>query len=207
MSYILDALRKSDQQRHRGATPTLLSVPAATPPQRRSEPLIYGIAALVLIGAGTLIGWLRPWETKSAPVPARPAVAVSQPAPAPPDAAPAMAISAPPKTAEPPPALTPATPNPGAALVPPLVSTPQGNTPAPAVVTLGELPISIRQELPEMAVALHAYSQKPRDRLVSINNTLLREGDTAAPGVRLEEITPEGMVLSYKGFRFHRGVH
>jgi hypothetical protein len=26
------------------------------------------------------------------------------------------------------------------------------------------------------------------------------------PGLELEEITPDGMIFGYKGYRFHRGV-
>jgi general secretion pathway protein B len=39
-----------------------------------------------------------------------------------------------------------------------------------------------------------------------INETMLRQGDSIAPGLRLEQITPDGVVLGYKGYRFQRGV-
>jgi hypothetical protein len=35
---------------------------------------------------------------------------------------------------------------------------------------------------------------------------MLREGDYVVPGLKLEQITPEGMILSYKGYSFRRGV-
>jgi general secretion pathway protein B len=64
MSYILDALRKSDQQRQRGAAPTLQSVQfAAIPPEPRAR-WHYVMLALVLAGAAFTIGWLRPWQTE-----------------------------------------------------------------------------------------------------------------------------------------------
>lgn len=44
----------------------------------------------------------------------------------------------------------------------------------------------------------------PRNRLVDINDRLLREGMTVAPGLTLEQITPDGMIFSYKGYRFSR---
>ena len=53
---------------------------------------------------------------------------------------------------------------------------------------------------------VHAYSGSPRDRLVGINNRMLREGDYVAPGLKLEQITPEGMIFGYKGYSFRRGV-
>jgi len=35
---------------------------------------------------------------------------------------------------------------------------------------------------------------------------MLREGDKVAPGLKLEQITPEGMISGYKGYGFRRGV-
>ncbi len=78
--------------------------------------------------------------------------------------------------------------------------------PAASVISMTELPLAIQQELPSMSVSVHAYSGKPAERLVDINGHLLHEGEDVAPGLRLEQITPEGMILSYKGYTFSRGV-
>ena len=72
--------------------------------------------------------------------------------------------------------------------------------------SLAELPASVRKEIPEMTVSVHAYSRAPKDRLVGVNDKLLREGDALSPGLVLERITPDGMIFSYNGTRFHRGV-
>jgi general secretion pathway protein B len=74
------------------------------------------------------------------------------------------------------------------------------------VPTLAELPASLRAELPAMAVTVHAYSPTPKERLLGVNNRLLREGDTLTPELVLERITPDGVILSYKGTRFQRGL-
>ena len=74
------------------------------------------------------------------------------------------------------------------------------------VMTLGELPLSILQDLPSMQISLHLHSTKPANRFVSINNQMLQEGAYPAPGLKLEQITPDGMVFSFKGYRFRRGV-
>ncbi len=60
MSYILEALRKSDQQRQRGAAPTLLAGPAIAPAPKQTAYWAYGLLAVLLLGAGIAIGWLRP---------------------------------------------------------------------------------------------------------------------------------------------------
>ncbi len=46
----------------------------------------------------------------------------------------------------------------------------------------------------------------PGARLVGINYRILREGDYVVPGLELQQITPDGMIFSFKGFRFRRGV-
>lgn len=238
MSYILEALKKSDQQRQRGATPTLPTAPLAIPAPKQPVFLYYGLLAAVLLAAGILIGWLRPWQAEQpAPAPepltAKPLTSVShQTAPAslpePPELARKTAQELPaPDSA---PAVQPA----------PMVATMQPAMPAPArtetqsappravayapapmpekpavpadtaqeqkVVPLAELPLQIQQEIPAMTIPLHAYSSKPRDRLVSINDRILREGESLTPGLRLEQITPDGLIFSYKGYRFRRGV-
>jgi len=71
---------------------------------------------------------------------------------------------------------------------------------------MAELPLPIQQEIPAMTIQLHAYSGNPSERLVSINSRMLREGGSLTPDLRLEQITPDGMIFSYKGYRFQRGV-
>ena len=66
MSYILDALRKSDQQRQRGAAPTLIAGQAAVAAPKQPITLTYGLLAAALVGAGMVIGWLRPWQAEQA---------------------------------------------------------------------------------------------------------------------------------------------
>jgi general secretion pathway protein B len=58
-----------------------------------------------------------------------------------------------------------------------------------------------------MTVAVHMYSAKPADRFVSINDRPVREGEEINPGLVLEKITYEGMILTYKGYRFKKGIN
>ena len=78
--------------------------------------------------------------------------------------------------------------------------------PLAAAMAMAELPLAIQQDLPGMSVSVHAYSGKVAERLVGINGRLLHQGEYVAPGLRLESITPDGMILSYKGYTFRRGV-
>lgn len=238
MSYILEALKRSDQLRQLGATPTLLTV--QTPMTATKQPiyLYFGLFATALLGAGILIGWLHPWQTapaaepiaekspisiphRTAPAPLPKSLemaektAQEQPAPnsAPPVQPTSIAAgikpeiptstrterhSAPPKTAATTLHLVPVK----------LAGTAETANAAlePRVTPMAELPLLIRQELPAMKIQVHAYSSKPKDRLVSINDRILREGDSLTPGLRLEQITPDGLIFSHKEYRFRRDI-
>jgi len=251
MSYILDALRKSDLQRHRGAAPTLLAVQDSAVAPKQPAFLAYGLLAAVLVGAGIVIGWLRPWQPEqAAPVrpetvaarppestPRQPAPATSETAPLPkPDpklqsaTQPAQAAATPSEIApqakpklKPKPKLParakPVTDGPSSeadAATTKTTAAPATEQPADtaaadaagaqAAISMAELPPSVRQELPAMKITVHAYSGDPGGRLVGMDNRILREGDFVVPGLELEEITPDGMIFTYKGYRFHRGV-
>lgn len=67
---------------------------------------------------------------------------------------------------------------------------------------IDSLPDSVRQRLPDIAISFHAYTHKPSSRIVSINGRILREGQSTADGLHLEEITKEGIILVYEGKRF-----
>jgi general secretion pathway protein B len=244
MSYILDALRRSDQQRQRGAVPTLLTAQAATAAPTQHAYGLYGVIALVLVSAGIAIGWVRPWQPEHAAPTTEPIVtkpSASGPlhtALAPPPALPEMARkpekqqpvqkstsatqSVPARAAKkrdtPARAKTdaPVTPHLAVTAVPkaaatPVPGQPVGKGPADAaqeqrVMTMSELPLAIQQEMPAMSVSIHAYSDRPQNRLAGINERMLHEGEYVASGLRLEQITPDGMIFSYKGYRFSRGV-
>jgi len=198
MSYILDALKKSDQQRQRGATPTLQAAQVTVATPRRPLFIYYSLLAVVLLVAGIMIGWLHPWQAdlsslESEHIAAQSPIAIPQqtlpaPLPAPPEmhsknATPGAVAPVPDKPAK-------------------LADIAQEQKAMP----LNELPLAIQQAIPAMVVQLHAYSSKPSERLVSINSIRLREGESLMLGLRLEQITPDGMIFSYKGYRFQRGI-
>lgn len=71
---------------------------------------------------------------------------------------------------------------------------------------LHELPLSLQRELPKMSFSMLIYSSKPADRMISINGRMMHEGQEIASGLKLEEITPEGAILNFRGHRFRKGV-
>ena len=245
MSYILDALRKSDQQRQHGKSPTLLTAQAPTSDTKRPNYLLNSVLAAILLCSGIVVGWLRPWQTKQ-PVPAAEPVASMPNAPSALPVAPVplsglsgmtgkpgngplmnQSISAAqpvnltgqPKTKQYTPALADdgsasplSQPDTGLQKAPPMQmpsTTPSAGTAAEVdkrVVSLHELPSSIQRDIPNIAISFHAYSNNPKERRVMINGDMVVQGELLAPGLILEQITPDGVILGFKGYRFHQGV-
>ncbi len=73
---------------------------------------------------------------------------------------------------------------------------------ASRLLDIKELPAEIKSSLPELKISAHYYTSEPQSRFTRINEVTLREGQSVSDGVKLEEITPEGVVLSCKGYRF-----
>jgi len=70
------------------------------------------------------------------------------------------------------------------------------------VLDLADLPVSLRAALPKLVVSGHVWSEEPSLRLLSVDDRLLHEGGEAAPGVKLQEITPTGAVFVSRGWHF-----
>ncbi|MCX7175999.1 MAG: general secretion pathway protein GspB [Proteobacteria bacterium] len=239
MSFILDALRKSDQQRSRSATPTLNTAQTVAAESRQPALWWYGLIAAVLVGAGILIGWMH--QAPPEPVAMTVAPGASKPVDNKmptftPAALPAVAEtvrkseSQQPQAATPVPAAPPAPvaeAKPVTAVTPPspgpVASTSAANAAAkpvepnhpvqsdaqrePVVPALAELPPAIQQEIPKLAILAHSYSSRPKARFVFINDRMVHEEEYPLPGLKLEQITPDGMIFSYKGYRFRRAAN
>jgi hypothetical protein len=41
--------------------------------------------------------------------------------------------------------------------------------------------------------------------MARINGSMIREGEYLTAGLKLEEITPDGVIFSYQNYRFHVG--
>jgi general secretion pathway protein B len=231
MSFILDALKKSETDRQRQTSPALFEVKVAAP--RRRWPL-WALGLGVLLGVNVLVlAWLlmRPAEApaagplaagSTAPVAAKAGedpgrmVTLTMPAdsastvtvsPNRPEAGVIAPSSAPPLAEEPllsgqEPAIAP---DYDAHDFAPAVSAAQANEAAEK--RAGELPsideIRARgEQLPPLRLDLHVYATKPADRFVFINMRKLREGESLPEGVQVESITPSGAQLLYRGRRF-----
>ena len=241
MSFILDALKKSETDRQRQASPALFEVKVAAP--RRRFP-VWAVGLAVLLGVNMIaLAWVlmrKPdasEQTAAATPPpaAQVAIAGNQPGmvtvPAtvtipttvqiPANAAPSVTVGG-------------ASSDPGvvgASHVPPLAEEPllEGSEPAvppdydardyrPAITAEqagaiararrnGELPtrdevLADGSQIPELRLDLHVYDANPANRFVFINMRKLKEGESLPEGARVDQITPKGAEMSYRGKRF-----
>jgi hypothetical protein len=60
--------------------------------------------------------------------------------------------------------------------------------------------------LPQLRVSAHYYRPEPQSRFIRINDQALREGQVGPSGLKLEQITPDGAVCRYQGYRFRIGI-
>jgi general secretion pathway protein B len=221
MSYILEALKKSQADRQLGSAPTLHAVPLGAAPAdaaaRKRWPLWLALAGGVLAVALGVMAWraqapaVRPSAPRLAVV-APPAPAVVAPA-VPPATPPAVA-----RTPAPPLAVLPPSapePKPAAAHVAPQPAPVKASAPMPAAAPapapapegerlplLRELPEAIQRAVPPLAFGGYMYSNNPADRLILIDKTLRHEGEEVAPGLVLEKLLPKAAVMNYKGNRY-----
>ena len=69
------------------------------------------------------------------------------------------------------------------------------------IQTLLEVPEFVRDSFPALSFETHIYSSEPADRRVMINGKMAVEGMRVSSGVMLEEITEDGVVVLFKGYR------
>jgi general secretion pathway protein B len=220
MSYILEALKKADQERTLGSVPDLETPHWGVRRSARSYRWIWVVAMLLLVN-GVLLAYLlgrgAGEDTPQAsapsthtaipdpvvpvsPVPGAGATVVTrprnviQPAPAPTQVRPSVVTQAAAPVSMPKPA--PATASAG---VPqPVPARPR----QPGVQLWSDLPLEFRStfELPHIDV--HVYADQPARRFILVDLQKYREGDTLASGAVIEKILPQGLQLYYQGTRF-----
>jgi len=215
MSFILDALKKSENSRLRQDHPAIFDAQAAA--VRRQGLPRWGIALMVLLGLNLLIlayALWRPSEppaavptvqpesttasaaahTAAAPAQSRPAQsrpALSAPAlAAPPSAAPTRSMAAPPSDVR--------------RSTPPAF--PVSSEESPTLPSRDDL-LAAGAAIPEANLNMHVYDASPALRFVLLNGQRLREGEVSREGLRVEQILPSGVLLSAGGTSFMLSIN
>lgn len=249
MSYILDALRKSESERQQGRIPDLgQQVQLIHRPRKRTVPVAVWICLGLVLNAAVLALVFWPEQglvggLAATPEPAAQAIVAVAPEPA--DTAGATPAQDEARKAE---TTKPGDGEPGAmanieqpldgaaqpettgAQVPavsavtplqPTIIVPSWKTSAPTspgaaadsvaagfgerAPHLVELPMSFQRRIPTLVFNSHLYSSDPTASRIMINDNYLRRGEQFS-GIRVEQITVDGVVLSLDGQRFRVGV-
>ncbi len=72
----------------------------------------------------------------------------------------------------------------------------------PYVPRLEELDTAFQNIVPDLKLAGHVYSEDASLRMILINDHIVREKGAAAKGIILDEITPDGIILRKDAIRF-----
>lgn len=230
MSFILDALKKSEIERQRQSMPGLMDAPTSL---RRGRLPLWAmlLGALLAINIVVLIIVLMRNGAPSIGPSVGPPVATTSPKPgtaladakppagdehfSPLSAAPVYA----PEIPVPPAETSSASSESTAALIAPR---PLAQRAAPrafrrpdpvlsdeaesdndeVLPSINEINLTGAQALPELHLDVHVYATRPSDRFVFINMRKYKEGNTLQEGPVLERIRRDGVVLNYQGVRF-----
>ena len=219
MSFILDALRKSEHERQRSTVPGLANVPLATAPQPLPRWAVAAIAALGVAVLALAGAWWQSTRTDAGTAATDPKPALERTVLLPPPAA-SLPASAPTPVSTVERAPNGRTLSTAAATEPtaqPLESANQAATssaaapsvaaPSREAVDSSALPTATSLAaqgvaLPQLKLELHAFSERPSDRYVFINGRKYVEGERLPEGMELVSVTPAGAVLSQYGQRF-----
>jgi general secretion pathway protein B len=221
MSFILDALKKSEIERQRQSVPGLID---ATVVRRRNRLPVWAVVLGVLLGINLLVLTFTltrknaPGAHAPRPAAAAPAAAVdAQAAPkpfSPLDGAPVYApeipvapldnpVSAPSTATRSSAAGTGSVAGRHAHRADPLLTEHEANAQIEEVLpSMSEISLSGSQALPELHLDVHVYSTKPSERFVYVNMRKYHEGATLQEGPAVERIRRDGVVLNHQGLRF-----
>lgn len=200
MSFILDAIAKSEQERQQQDVPQaqILALPLGDLPRKRRL-LPYVIVGALILNAILVALWMQanqpapedslvldiverietPKEQLIAPEPVR---QVEQAV-----AEPEIIV-----------AIPDSTPDPVVEEPEPLLRD---------ISRLGELPSNVRKDLPTIVFSGHLYSSNPAASFVYVdNNRPVRKGQRIVGDVYLHEITPTGVVVEFQGYLIDVGV-
>ena len=209
MSFILDALKKSETDRQQQASAEFANVPTGDHAPRAPR-WLWVLGGLLAINLVVLLGlFLRSDDGPAVAAVSVPATAsgILQGSP---NAEPAASFeeqiaearrSAPQRLEAPAPS-----PEASRGTEPVRTASPapasQRESQTVALPTFYQVVSSGMVTLPDLHLDIHVYSETPEERFVFINMSKQRENTQLREGPNVEEITPEGVVLEYRGTTF-----
>jgi general secretion pathway protein B len=216
MSYILDALKKSEQERGHGTAPSVQTMHSSSLNYHASKTQLwpYLLLAAVLVNLAALVYFIIAKSDTEAALQNPQRITAAKPAAMPsantvkierfgdashgndqgetiiykPVSMPGSSQLA---TAEP---------------VNVLAGIPEYPQPRGPIMEKEELPPDVQQHIPVMEFSAHVYSDNPLQRSIVINGRFMEEGDRLTADLLLDEITADGAIFNLKGQRFRQGV-
>lgn len=216
MSFILDALKKSEADRQKQDAPGFSHVPDKSA-DKTASPWIWIIVVLIVINVAVLsVMFMRPDNgspTSAAPAQANTTTtpAVTAPAPARPDTPlPDDRNSRPvetrpaPSTANPAPRseVTPPREAPAAAVALPVAAPVTTDEPVETFATFNDLRAQGVLGISDLHLDIHVFSEQAAERFVFVNMSKYKENETLDEGPLVSKITPEGVILVHRGMMF-----
>lgn len=210
MSYILDALRKSEQERQRGKVPDIhgaATEASGTHKKTNLWPLVTVMVVVANLGILLFFGLKLSDDNAVQPQP-QPAAVDTAPAYQQPESQqpPTQASKPAPVAASKPAVIEPAVPAPRVEQPVVIKPTPAADnreqgaeSSMPSVgylPQLEELPAYERDGIPDMTFSSHMFSSIPKYRSIIINGKRLKEGQFLNDEIQVREITDSGVVLS-----------
>ncbi len=194
MSFILDALRKSETDRQQQTSSEFASVPSSSG-NPSSLKWLWILGALLLVNAIVLFGVLMRNDAPAQDVTIATPQRSDEATVAQPTFEEQVAAA---KLNQPPPADMTQAETPAPKVAPP--SAPISSN--ARVFTIDEVRLNGTVQLADLHLDIHVYSEVPAERFVFINMTKLREGSQLEEGPVVTEITRDGVILRYQGTTF-----
>ena len=184
MSYILDALNKSEQERERRQTPGLKSLRGEPPPTRfQLRHFLYLLALLAIFNSIVVFFYFGNHF--------QPEVGIRQHEKPPLDGSPVTTNAARDEVALK--SLSPQADQ-SAGFTGQVTS---GDT-----VEMNDLPDHVARQLPEVQITAHIFASDPDLRMVNVNGVSIKEGDVVSNALILVEITEFGVVMNFEGYAY-----
>jgi general secretion pathway protein B len=207
MSFILDALKKSENERQEQAETEFATVPSS-PAAPAAPRWLWILGGLLTINIVVVLGlMLRPDPQPTAATASAPAAETTAPATDSFSSQVAIARRNQPERSN---SQAPASSGVAIAEPTPVIRTTSApvsvaNLPVSATAVLPSL-VELRAngtlQLPDLHVDIHVYSDVPAERFVFINMNKYREHSNLDEGPLLKEITSDGVILEYRGTAF-----
>lgn len=187
MSYILDALRKAEQERQSQQTPDLHSVQGGrVAPKNSSAKWLWIGAVVAVVAAVNVAVWL--WPSRAPTGGAGTTVVEAEVSPSKQPQSTARSAAQRSSVAEPEPAVASA------------------RAEQRSVQELWQVASPIKAAVQDLKFSFHVYSKKSQRRTIIINDHRMREGDKVTADLTLEEITKDGVILAHPDTLVHVAI-